>query len=133
MTLNGWQKKYQEMLNEFGYDRTKEIRSANILNSVLKTRFELNNLERKIKNKTVFVIGAGPSLSFSLQYIKKFRNFTKIVADGATQVLLENKITPDIVVTDLDGNMEYLKKASDQKSIMIVHAHGDNINRLPHA
>ena len=133
MTLNGWQKKYQEILNEFGYDRTKEIRSANILNSLLKMRFELNNLERKIKNKTVFVVGAGPSLGLSLQYIKKFRNFTKIVADGATQVLLENKITPDIVVTDLDGNMEYLKKASDLKSIMIVHAHGDNINRLPYA
>ncbi|MDR3782490.1 MAG: DUF115 domain-containing protein [Candidatus Nitrosotalea sp.] len=133
MTLNGWQKKYQEILNEFGYDRIKEIKSANILNSLLKTRFELNNLERKIRNKTVLVVGAGPSLGLSLQYIKKFKNFTKIVADGATQVLLENKITPDIVVTDLDGNMEYLKKASDLKSIMIVHAHGDNINRLPHA
>lgn len=133
MTLNGWQKKYQEILNEFGYDRSEEIRSANILNSLLKTRFDLNILGKKIKNKTVFVVGAGPSLGLSLQYIKKFRNFTKIVADGATQVLIENKIIPDIVVTDLDGNMEYLKKASDLKSIMIVHAHGDNINRLPHA
>ncbi len=90
-------------------------------------------LERKIKNKTVFIIGAGPSLDLSLPYLKKFRNFTKIVADGATQALIENKITPNIVVTDLDGNMEYLKKASELKSIMIVHAHGDNINRLPHA
>jgi len=133
MALNGWQKKYQEILNEFDYNRSKEIRSANILNSLLKKRLGLNRLERKIRNKTVFVIGAGQSLGSSLQYIKKFRNFTKIVADGATQALIENKITPDIVVTDLDGNMESLKKASDLKSIMIVHAHGDNINRLPHA
>jgi uncharacterized Rossmann fold enzyme len=133
MTLDGWQKKYQKILNEFEYDRSKEIRSANILNSLLKTRFELNKLERKVKNKTVFVIGAGPSLGFSIQYIKKFRNFTKIVADGATQALIENKIVPDIVVTDLDGNMEYLKKSSDLKTIMVVHAHGDNISRLPHA
>jgi len=133
MTLNGWQKKYQEILNEFGYDRSKEIRSANILNSLLKTRLDLHLLERKIRNKVVFVVGAGPSLGSSLPYLKKFRNVTKIVADGATQVLIENKITSDIVVTDLDGNMEYLKKASDLKSIMIVHAHGDNINRLPNA
>ena len=133
MTLNGWQKKYQEILNEFDYDRSKEIRSANILNSLLKARLRLNMLERKIKNKTVFIIGAGPSLDLSLPYLKKFRNFTKIVADGATQALIENKITPNIIVTDLDGNMEYLKKASELKSIMIVHAHGDNINRLPHA
>jgi 2-amino-4-hydroxy-6-hydroxymethyldihydropteridine diphosphokinase len=132
MTLNGWHKKYQDILNEFDYDRLREIRSANILDSILKTRFELNRLERKIKNKTIFVVGAGPSLSHSLPYLKKFRNFTKIVADGATQVLIENKITPDIVVTDLDGNMEFLKKSSDLKSIMVVHAHGDNINRLPY-
>ena len=133
MTLNGWQKKYQEILNEFDYDRTKEIRSANILNSLLKTRLGLNILGEKIKNKTVFVIGAGPSLGTSLKYVKKFKNFTKIVADGATQAMIENKIIPDIVVTDLDGNIEYLKKASELKAIMIVHAHGDNINRLPYA
>lgn len=133
MSLNGWQKKYHEILNEFGYDRSREIRSANILNSFLKTRFELNKLERKIKNKTVFVVGAGPSLGHFLPYLKKFRNFTKIVADGATQVLIENKIMPDIVVTDLDGNMEFLKKSSNLKTIMVVHAHGDNINRLPYA
>ncbi|WP_101477023.1 6-hydroxymethylpterin diphosphokinase MptE-like protein [Candidatus Nitrosotalea bavarica] len=133
MTLNGWEKKYQKILNEFDYDRSKEIRSANILNSLLKTRLGLSRLEKKIKNKTVFIIGAGPSLGISLPYIKKFKNFTKIVADGVTQALIENKIRPDIVVTDLDGNMEYLKKASDLKSVMIVHAHGDNINKLPHA
>jgi 2-amino-4-hydroxy-6-hydroxymethyldihydropteridine diphosphokinase len=133
MKVIGWQKKYLEILNEFDYDRSKEIRSANILNSLLKTRHGLNRLEKKIRNKTVFVIGAGPSLSLSLQKIKKFKNFTKIVADGATHALIENKIIPDIVVTDLDGNMEYLKKASECKSIMIVHSHGDNINRLPYA
>lgn len=132
MTLNGWHKKYQEILKEFNYDRTKEIRSANILDSLLKTRFDLTRLEKKIKNKTVLVIGAGPSLSASLQHIKKIGNLTKIVADGASQVLIENKITPDIVVTDLDGNIEYLKKASKLKSIMIVHAHGDNIKKLPY-
>ena len=133
MKIIGWEKKYQEILNEFNYDRTKEIRSANMLNSLLKTRFELNKLEKKIRNKTVFVIGAGPSLGLSLQKIKKFKNFTKIVADGATHALIENKIIPDIVVTDLDGNIEYLKKASECKSIMVVHAHGDNINKLPYA
>lgn len=132
MTLNGWQEKYQKILDEFDYDRSKEIRSANILNSLLKTRLRLDILEDKIKNKTVFVVGAGPSLGFSLRYIKKFRNFTKIVADGATHALIKNEIMPDIVVTDLDGNLEYLKKASDLRSIMIVHAHGDNINRLAH-
>ena len=70
----------------------------------------MNKLEREIKNKVVFVIGAGPSLSSSIPSIKKFKKATKIVADGATRALIENGIRPDIVVTDLDGNLEYLKK-----------------------
>ncbi|MHB8602859.1 MAG: 6-hydroxymethylpterin diphosphokinase MptE-like protein [Nitrosotalea sp.] len=133
MTLDGWHQKYLEILKEFNYDRIKEIRSAKILSSLLKNGFPLDAIEKKIKNKTVFVIGAGPSLNDSLSHLKKFKGFTKIVADGATQALLENNIVPDIIVTDLDGNMESLKRSSESKSIMIVHAHGDNIRRLPYA
>jgi 2-amino-4-hydroxy-6-hydroxymethyldihydropteridine diphosphokinase len=133
MTLDGWHQKYLEILNEFSYDISRERKSARILNSLLKTGFQLDRLGKKIKNKPVFIIGAGPSLSYSLSHLKKFRNFTKIVADGATQALLENGIVPDIVVTDLDGNIEFLKRAAESKSIMVVHAHGDNIKRLPYA
>ncbi len=133
MFQDSWEEKYVEILNEFGYTRTKEIRSAKILNWILKNDFQIKNVEEKIKHKTVFVIGAGPSLKHSLSYIKKFKNITKIVADGATQALIENGIKPDIVVTDLDGNMDYLKQAAESGSIMIVHAHGDNIRKLPHA
>ncbi len=133
MTLDGWQQKYLEILKEFNYDRSREIRSANILNALLKNKFQMNDLERKIKNKTVFVVGAGPSLNYSLTHLKKFKGFTKIVADGATQAMLENNMIPDIIVTDLDGNIEFLRKSSESKSIMIVHSHGDNIKKLPYA
>lgn len=133
MTLDGWHQKYLEILKEFNYDRMREIRSARILSSLLKNEYSLDAIEKKIKNKTVFVVGAGPSLNDSLSYLKKFKGFTKIVADGAAQALLENNIIPDIIVTDLDGNMESLKRSSESKSIMIVHAHGDNIRRLPYA
>lgn len=133
MTLDGWQQKYLEILKEFNYDRLSEIKSAKILDSILKNKFDVDILEKKIKNKTVFVIGAGPSLIASISYLKKFKNITKIVADGATQAMLENGMVPDIIVTDLDGNMESLKKASETGSIMIVHAHGDNIRKLPYA
>ena len=133
MSLKGWEEKYEEILNEFGYDKSQELRSAIILNFILKTRPPIRKLERQIKNKTVFVIGAGPSLSSCLSYLKKFRKITKIVADGATKALIENGIKPDIVVTDLDGNIEFLRRAADAKSVMVVHAHGDNIQLLPHA
>ncbi|NHI04632.1 hypothetical protein DYY67_1793 [Candidatus Nitrosotalea sp. TS] len=123
MKLDGWEQKYREILHEFDFDRKDDTHAANLLNLFVKTRFPLNKLDRKIKNKVVFIIGAGPSLSSSIPSIKKFKKATKIVADGATRALIENGIKPDIVVTDLDGNLDYLKKASKMNAIMVVHSH----------
>ena len=131
MKISGWEGRYKEILKEFNYSRKKDFEAAKFLNSILKNSFPIKKLEQKIKGKTVFVIGAGPSLDSSICSIKKFSNITKIVADGATKPLLKNRIIPDVVVTDLDGNVEFLKKASDMDSIMVVHAHGDNIQKLP--
>jgi len=131
MKLYGWEQKYKEILREFNFDKKGDIFAAQILNLLVRTRFPLNKLEREIKNKVVFIIGAGPSLSSSIPFIKKFKKATKIVADGATRALIENGIRPNIVVTDLDGNLEYLKKASKMNAIMAVHSHGDNIGILP--
>ena len=132
MTLDGWSKRYQEILNKFGYDIRRDIKAAKILNSIVGNRLSPANIEKKIKGKTVFVIGAGPSLQQSISHLKKFRKVTKIVADSATDILLEHGIKPDIVVTDLDGDLDALKKAS-YKAVMVVHAHGDNMRTLPFA
>ena len=76
------------------------------------------------------IICAGPSLSSSLSYIKKCKNVTKIVADGAVRGLLEKGIKPDILVTDLDGDLESIMKIGKRKIPIIVHAHGDNYDKL---
>jgi 2-amino-4-hydroxy-6-hydroxymethyldihydropteridine diphosphokinase len=131
MKLCGWEQKYREILREFNFDRKDDTRAAQLLNLLVRTSFPLNRLEREIKNKIVFIIGAGPSLSSSIPSIKKFKKATKIVADGATRALIENGIRPNIVVTDLDGNLEYLKKASKMNAVMVVHSHGDNMGVLP--
>ncbi|MDE1815598.1 MAG: DUF115 domain-containing protein [Thaumarchaeota archaeon] len=130
MRLEGWEQKYREILREFGFSRNSDLRAAKFLNSLLGDKVSLSGLERKIKGKTVFVIGAGPSLSSCIGQIRKFNRVTKIAADGATRALIENGIRPDIVVTDLDGNLEYLKKAS-KTATMVVHSHGDNVGVLP--
>jgi uncharacterized Rossmann fold enzyme len=130
LRLKGWEKKYTEILREFQYSRRKDTQSARVLSSILRTKFPLKKLEEKIKNQTVFVIGAGSSLNQSIPLLKKYKNITKIVADGATKALIENRIKFDIVVTDLDGDQKFLKKAGKENAIMIVHAHGDNIDKL---
>ncbi len=89
-------------------------------------------LQKKIKGKNIIVVGAGPSLEDEkvLKYIKKNKKSVKIVADGAVQFLIENKVKPDIVVTDLDGNPAALQKAEKGGAVMVVHAHGDNTAML---
>ena len=130
MKVKGWEKKYAKILKEFNFSRREDEESARVLNSILKRRVPLKKLEEKIRNQTVFVVGAGSSLLSSVPILKKYKNITKIVADGATRALIENKIIPDVVVTDLDGDPEFLKKASKSGAIMVVHSHGDNIEKL---
>jgi 2-amino-4-hydroxy-6-hydroxymethyldihydropteridine diphosphokinase len=76
------------------------------------------------------VIGAGDSLIQNIKFVKKNRKFVKIVADSATKALIESHIKPDVVVTDLDGDISFLRKAERVGAIIIVHGHGDNIEML---
>jgi uncharacterized Rossmann fold enzyme len=78
------------------------------------------------------VIGAGPSLLSSIPTLKKYKDIIKICADTALEPLLQSGVTPQIVVTDLDGDLTSLLKIA-KKCIVIVHAHGDNVGRLEFA
>ena len=54
----------------------------------------------------------------------------KIAADGAVSACLERNIIPEIIVTDLDGNLPEMVWANKKGSKIVVHAHGDNLSRL---
>ena len=125
MTIRGWKTKFNEIRKSFGYSEKEDLISAKKLNFLLKRKNSRKQIQNIIRGKTVFVIGAGPSLSKSLKYIKKSKNVTKIVADGAVRALLEKNIKPDILVTDLDGDLKSIKKIGKTKIPIIVHAHGD--------
>ena len=127
--MSGWKKWYSNILKEFEYDEKKDKEAAIILNSILKRSTINNEILNLIKNKTVFVIGSGPSLSTAIPKLKNLKKSIKIAADSSVKPLVDNGIIPDIVITDLDGDENSLKKIAT-KSIFVVHAHGDNINKL---
>ena len=130
MTITGWESKYREILKDFGYSRNKDNQSAKLLNSLLQKKTLSIGIRDLIKNRPVFVIGAGPTLPSCISILKRHKEITKIVADGATKAIIENGLKPDIVVTDLDGDIKSLKKAGRTNTIMVVHAHGDNSERI---
>jgi hypothetical protein len=130
MTIIGWESKYREILKDFGYSRKKDSQSCKLLDSLLPKKMETKKIRDLIENKPVFVIGAGPSLPSCISILKKYKKITKIVADGATRAIIENDLKPDIVVTDLDGDIKSLKKAGRTNTVMVVHAHGDNTDKI---
>ncbi len=128
--ISGWKTKYSEILKEFMYNENKDRESAKYLDSILKKSSNYEKISKKIKQQNVIVIGAGPSLSRCIPKLKKMKKTIKIVADSALKPLLENKIIPDIVVTDLDGDKESLEQIGKTNCIMVVHAHEDNFDNL---
>ena len=130
MMISGWKRRYQSILKELNYSEKKDKESALILDTILKETDNTQKITKLIQGKTVFVIGSGPSLSFALPKLKKLKKSIKIAADSSLKPLLENGIIPDIVVTDLDGDEDTIKKLSKKKSIFVIHAHGDNIEKL---
>jgi hypothetical protein len=130
MMISGWEKRYLLILKELGYSQKKDRESAIILDSILKKTNTTEKILKLIEGKTVFVIGSGPSLSNAIPKLKKLKKSIKIAADSSLKPLVDNGIIPDIVVTDLDGDENTIKKIAKTKSIFIIHAHGDNIEKL---
>jgi uncharacterized Rossmann fold enzyme len=114
-----------------GYSTEEDQKAAYILSNLIKRKFlDSKILDKKIRGKQVLAIGAGPNLDLYTSFIKKNRSFVKIVADGAVKFLIENNIKPDIVVTDLDGDLRFLVKAEKLGAIMVIHAHSDNVDLI---
>jgi uncharacterized Rossmann fold enzyme len=130
MMILGWKKKYHEILKELNYSEKKDKESSIILNSILKKTNVNKKIISLIKGKTVFVIGSGPSLASAIPKLKNYKKIVKIAADSSIKPLVANGIIPDIIVTDLDGDIKTLKKIGKTNSIFVVHAHGDNIEKL---
>ncbi|RLG10171.1 hypothetical protein DRN73_08505 [Candidatus Pacearchaeota archaeon] len=123
---------YKEIAKILGLDEVKDKKAAKILNEILPEP-NFNILEKIIAGKDVIVFGAGPSLKEDIMNIKskKLHKELKIIAaDGAVKALIEEKIFPDILVTDLDGDEKSILKANKHGTITLIHAHSDNILKI---
>ena len=137
MKFEEWEPIYKLILENMHFDRIYDENSARLLSKMLETKarkkipdvIEVEILHRAINGKDVLVCGKAPSLKDDINNVD-FKKYVVIAADGATSVLMNKAITPDIIVTDLDGNMDDEARANDLGAIMVVHAHGDNIDAL---
>jgi len=137
MKFEEWEPIYNLILEDMHFDRLYDERSARLLSKMLEMKalkkipevLEIDVLRNAIQGKDILVCGKAPRLKDDIKKID-FKKFVVIAADGATSILLNAGITPDIIVTDLDGNMDDEALANEKGAIMVVHAHGDNIDAL---
>ncbi|WP_319507421.1 6-hydroxymethylpterin diphosphokinase MptE-like protein [uncultured Methanolobus sp.] len=131
MDFNEWEPIYESILKDMGFSREGDEQAALILSDMLtaSNTTDILQLEQLIKGKDILVCGNAPVLRDELELVNT-GDFIIIAADGATAVLVDNNIIPAIIVTDLDGDVEKEIISNQNGSVMVVHGHGDNIDKL---
>ncbi len=130
MQFATWEPLYQSILQDFGFSPEMDEEAAMSLAKLLRDREPLLcAAETIVAGHRIVVCGNAPTLDKELVGLQE-RGGVFLAADGATAVLLRHGIVPDMVVTDLDGPFSAILKANQMGSIVVVHAHGDNLDAL---
>lgn len=122
MEFDEWEPYYQEILGSFGFDREADERSAEILASLLPAD-DMAVLDSLCRGRTVTVCGNAPCLEDELDRVSG----VVLAADAASLVLAGAGIRPDAIFTDLDGATDEYLDMNHQGTLVVIHAHGDNI------
>jgi 2-amino-4-hydroxy-6-hydroxymethyldihydropteridine diphosphokinase len=127
MQFSDWEPHYKEIVEYFGFDRAADEEAARLLSSLL-DRDNLLSLASLTEGNEVTVCGNAPCLKDEIGKI------TGIVfaADAAAEVLDSHGICPDAIFTDLDGTTDRVVELNNQGTIIVIHAHGDNMPLLNH-
>lgn len=129
MRFDEWEPVYEEILRDFGWSRYDDESSRRIIEAVTLN----NDLIDDDDLFTIFkgvctVFGNGPNLEDD---VRSCPLEGALVASGsAVGRLLALDVVPDLMVTDLDGDIEPQIELSSRGVPTVIHAHGDNQDLL---
>ena len=130
MQFATWEPIYLTILEDFGFSLSGDEDAAKLLAELLSgSENRLSAAYALVRGRSVVVFGNAPTLDRELDVAQE-KDAAFVAADGATATLLRRGIIPDIIVTDLDGSFPDILKANREGSIVVVHAHGDNLDAL---
>lgn len=122
-------KRYPEIVADLGLDHYLDIQSAVLLNvQFITSRRKIPDIS-KFMGRNSLIIGPSDYKQSDLN-IPEEENL--IISDSAVDRYTGER-KPDFIVTDLDGNLEKITQFSRDGTICLIHAHGDNIDRIMHA
>lgn len=125
MNFEEWEPLYEEIVEYFGFAREDDERAAEILSGLL-PRDDLAMLDELCRGNDICVCGNAPCLEKEIPLVEG----TVFAADAASSVLYSHGIRPDAIFTDLDGATEEFLDMNREGTVVVVHAHGDNIPML---
>lgn len=125
MNYEEWEPHYREICQYFGFDPEQDEAAARLL-GVLLRQDALPVLDAICRGRTVTVCGNAPCLPDETGHITG----RVLAADAAAEVLMAAHVRPDAVFTDLDGASDLFPEINRAGTVMVVHAHGDNIPLL---
>ncbi|KXB01940.1 hypothetical protein AKJ44_01820 [candidate division MSBL1 archaeon SCGC-AAA261F17] len=125
-----WQPWYDQIVEKLELDKEADYDTAKILEEIL-PESDVTGLAELVSDKECIILGAGPSLETDLKKIEQTNNLDKVLisADGATSAVI-NYRNPDVIVTDLDGDVSDQLDAWNQGSWLVIHGHGDNLEKV---
>ncbi len=132
MQYSGWAPQYERIRAEFQFDPTQEEAAAELLESLLPDPGPdgpLGKARSRLEGREAIVVGNAPQAGPPPLWRRPAGSaaVALIAADGATEACLAAGLVPSVIVTDLDGPVASEVTANRRGSLVVVHAHGDNL------
>ena len=124
-----WETFYARILADMGYSREDDESAVRVLKAVtLNSDLTDPDDVRDRFSEMATVFGDADCLEDDISSNPPVG--TLICAGSAVSRLMTLGIVPDVVVTDLDGDMEPQLEASNRGALTFIHAHGDNTDAI---
>jgi hypothetical protein len=124
-----WDVVYTEICSSLHINCMDDDTSANYLSGLRDRSYILWERLRTSQNGNFIVVGNGPDTGADDLYRVMDPGEILVVADSAVRVIPDG-VVPDIIVSDLDGNISVISKMVEEGSILFLHAHGDNLKAI---
>ena len=129
MKIEDWDPYYSEILDYFGFSREDDDKAAQILANLL-PKDDIVLLQSLIRGHNCLICGNSPSLPKEVVKVSDLSNKCIIAADAASRVLNGLGYRPDIIFSDIDGMDDDYLDMNEKGTVLVLHAHGDNIPLL---
>ncbi|MCL4438976.1 MAG: DUF115 domain-containing protein [Candidatus Thermoplasmatota archaeon] len=124
MNIREWLPIYSGICQELSINPADDFLSSVRLSAILDQRPP--KIPQELMGKEVSIFG--PALK---KYEELKSNELTVVADSGIGAFLSiYRRNPDIIVTDLDGDISMIKRCSAEGTLLFVHSHGDNMGAI---